>query len=437
MKQIIRGAAWLASANGLSTILNFVQGIVITRALGTNQYGILVLVMTYAKTIRQLIDARNFEAAVKFIPQFQENGENIKAIAVLKLLYILDAGIAIISALIIFKTAQLAATLFVNNALAADLIKLYGVICVIDFADEVSGAVMRLNNQYKRLFYIEVTLTLFQTIGLLVTWLLGTNIVIVLLVFLASTICGTVLTQIMAFRTMRQMNLTKWHSASIWLLKGQFREIFRFVFFSYLTANSRLVTSKADILILGWFTNPAAVAFYELGKRVVEPITRLLASFSEIAYPKMSNYIARGQFQEVKHLQKRLTVLLLGLTIPICLIGSFAFTWIIPLVFGEEYLATIPLAQIFIWTLIWMPLSWSPGFLLALGKSHIVTMITALDALIFVILLIGFTSILGALGTAIAGILRMVIWMIITGRYVLQFYRTYSQQPNTPLKAIV
>jgi O-antigen/teichoic acid export membrane protein len=94
-----------------------------------------------------------------------------------------------------------------------------------------------------------------------------------------------------------------------------------------------------------------------------------------------------------------------------CVIFSFGVAWAIPAIFGQEYAPAIPLAQIMVWSLVWTPLIWFPGFLLSLGRSRTQATLTWIDALIYLFLLFTMIPALSSLGAAIATLLRFITWV--------------------------
>ena len=87
-----------------------------------------------------------------------------------------------------------------------------------------------------------------------------------------------------------------------------------------------------------------------------------------------------------------------------------AVTWAIPFFFGSEFQASVPLAQIVVWQVIWTPVLWVPGLLLSMERAKLLAGMNWLDALIYVVLLLILVSYMGALGAAVATLLRFVVW---------------------------
>ena len=90
-RRVLSHSGWVLSANTVTLVLSFAQGILVARVLGVEQYGILALITTYTTTINQFVDSRVWETATKFVIQYKETGELPRASAVVKLCYLVDA----------------------------------------------------------------------------------------------------------------------------------------------------------------------------------------------------------------------------------------------------------------------------------------------------------------------------------------------------------
>jgi len=120
-----------------------------------------------------VVDARNFEAAIKFIPQFRKR-RNDKATAILKLLYLIDGDSDRQPDYHIIRNGS-SRSPFIDQR----FVLIFGYMELSAWwilVDEVLGALMRLHNQYKRLFYIEVSLDVISNSGLVLIFGCGANI---------------------------------------------------------------------------------------------------------------------------------------------------------------------------------------------------------------------------------------------------------------------
>ncbi|MGH7463495.1 MAG: lipopolysaccharide biosynthesis protein, partial [Longimicrobiales bacterium] len=126
-------------------------------------------------------------------------------------------------------------------------------------------------------------------------------------------------------------------------------------------------------------------------------------------YPALSGLVAQGDFRRVRSLQRKLSATIAAVVFPVCLVFMVVVTWAIPFLFGQKFQASVPLAQIVVWQVIWTPMLWVPGLLLSMERARLLAGMNWLDALIYVAFLLVLVSSFGVLGAAIATLLRFIV----------------------------
>jgi O-antigen/teichoic acid export membrane protein len=423
-RRIVVNSGWLLGSNTISLVLNFGLSVIMTRALGAENYGILILMMNYIITIDQLVDSRVWEAVIKFIPQYIESGQLKRATATLKLFYLIEVCSALLQLAIIWATAAFAAATFVKNPEMASLIRFYGLYVIIDFSTETSSALLRLHNRFKWLSYQDIAQAVLKVVGALIVWLLGGSIELMIVSMLLTSLLGVIIMQVMTYQVAREMKLVSWLSSPISLLKGEWRTIFSFLFFTNLNASSRLVQQRVDVLLLGWLSTPVSAGLYDIGKRLATQILTFFGPINVAVYPETSRLIAQGQYSQLIALLKKLTLSITVVVLPLCLVLMFVYPVIIPLVFGEDYTSAVPLTQVMIWFLpFWVTLIWLPGFLLALGRVRLLTAITWLSTAFYVLVLFVAIPAWGGMGAAVAMLSRNISWFVLAVAALLHLHR--------------
>ena len=249
-----------------------------------------------------------------------------------------------------------------------------------------------------------------QTAGLLLVCLLRPSLENIIIVYVAVSAVSLASLSTLAFRVAKERGVALNDYRSAFVLKGHFSKITRFAFFSNLTATSRLITAKMDTLVLGAMASPAAAGIYEIGKQGVSQLMSLSNPLYQSIYPEFSNLVADGKLQALDKLKRRLTRSIAPIVFVVCLLGTALAPLVVPWVFGMEFADSVPVVQILVWQLSWLPLIWVPGYLLALNRVGMVTTLSWADAIVFCGLLLLFVPQFGALGAALAATARAVVW---------------------------
>jgi O-antigen/teichoic acid export membrane protein len=248
----------------------------------------------------------------------------------------------------------------------------------------------------------------------------------VFVAYLVATVAGTSWLLWLSRRCASELQLAPWRQAPLHLLRGQFSRILWFVFHTNLIGTSRILSSRADILLLGWLTTPADVGLYRLAKTAADYLSVALAPIYKTVYPELSRLVSQQQYRMVRSLQRKLSLLLLVVIVPGCLLLTLLAPRLIPLVFGQEYVEAVPLVQILAWQILWMILIWFPGWMLALERTRAFTILNWVDAIVYVGLLLLWIPVAGTYGAAYATVARYVIWTILALWLFVRINRTLS-----------
>ncbi len=424
LKRIIRNTGWLFSAQVVAAVLAFLQGVILTRALGVESFGVFALVMAFVLLVIQIFDSRIWEPIIKFIPQFREQGEDERAVATIQLCYLIEVAAGIVSFVVILAVAEIGTAWFIKDPSASGLVRLYGALALINIPNEATSALLRVADRFDWLSYQTASTMALTTLGTGLVWWLGPTLEHFLLAQLIGAAMGVAILAVMGFLVAREMGLAFWRSLALAGLRGHYREVLRFIFLSNLTGTCRIITMRADVLILGFFSSPAAVGVYELAKRLATQLGNFAAPLNTSVFPEMSKLMARRDFAAVRRLQRQLSAAILAFVVPACALGTIVAPVVIPAFFGAEFTPAIVLFQILLWQFIWMPLVWFPGFLLSLGRVGTLTGLTWVDSLLYVVLLLVLVPGFSGLGAAWATITRFVLWLAMAGALFYRLERT-------------
>ncbi len=408
--RVLKHSGWMASANVITMVLAFVQGLIIARVFGPEQLGIVALVTVYASTVNQFVDSRVWEAAIKYIIHYREQGNLARAQAAVKLCYLVDGATGLVAFAVVVLTAHFAARLLVKDAQVAGLIQFYALSVLLGIPTGTSSALLRIGGRFDQIAYQDIVVAVIRLAGVIAVAILGFGIKGLLVVYLMTTASGALALLYLSGKAGRQLDVASWWRTPLGVLSGEYRRILSFMLHTNLSGTSRLITSKADTLILGWLVTPTAVGLYKLAKTITDPLMALVGPAYTAVYPALSGLVAQGEFRRVRSLQRKLSATIAAVVFPICVVFMVGVVWAIPFFFGAEFQASVPLAQIVVWQVIWTPMLWVPGLLLSMERARLLAGMNWLDALIYVALLLLLVASFGAVGAAIATLLRFIVW---------------------------
>jgi O-antigen/teichoic acid export membrane protein len=410
LARVGRQAGWLLGANLFVLAIAFGQNLLLARRLGPAGFGALALVFAVTDVTQQLLSSRVWETATTFVPSYRAKGEHASAAAVVKLCLLVDAVAALLATALLTLLAEPFARWFVKSPEAVGALRLYALLPVLLIPVATGRALLRLADRYRWLSWqLSVESVVRVTAVLAALAIAGAQLRPVVAAYLAAAAAGSVMIASMSVRAWRDLGLPPWPAARLSAL-GEPRRVLRFLAYSNASGTFRLLSGKADVLVLGWFADPSAVGAYRLARTVADPLVALTDPVYQATYPEMSRLVHEGDAQGARGLAHGIRVRAWLFVIPVCAVVTLAAAWVIPAVFGSSFEAAVPLTRILVWQLVWVPYLWVPGLLLALGRADVVTALTAADAVAFVAMLLLLVPAFGAVGAAVATVARFAVW---------------------------
>lgn len=369
-RKFVRNVGVLTIANIVGAGLSFAQGILIARWLGPELYGVAALVMTYPGLVFTFFDARSAEASVKYLSEFHAQGDRDRVLAMCKLGYLIDLGIACLAFVTILFTASWASEAIAHRPEAVGLIVIYAAAFIPRGLVGTSRAVLVTLGKFPLMAWIET----------------GTTFLRVMLVLGLAIVAGWQVSGVVWGNTIAMAVTGLVKGAIGWLmiyrhwgalpiqgklqhLKQQSQEIFRFLFYNNITALIGTIPKQIDILLLGYFRSPLEVGYYQLAKNLSSIVSYFVGPLQSVTYPELSRLSGLGKISAIQNKVKKLAFqigLPLGLTV---LVVTLLIPRGLTIFFGNEYQpAATAIQLLFLGSAIWLTFFWLKPVFMATGE---------------------------------------------------------------------
>ncbi len=413
-RRVVRHTGWLLAAHLVIGAMLLAQVIMVTRALGRESFGVFVLVASCVLTVAQMLDWRIWEPITKYLPEFRAADRPDRAAGVFQLGFMLETASALVAVGIVVVLAPLAASLFIKDAEAASLIRLFAPAALLLVPVNPMSALLRLADRPGRLAGQRVVTAAVQTGGTAAVFLTAPTLAAFLVVQLAGLAVGAAMLLVMGTAAARALGVPLLRRGALAALRGRRREIVRFCLMTNLSGCSRVLTGRLDNLVLSLFATPGAVGLYDLARSLTAQIRDLVGPLQMSFFPEMARLAAEGAHETLRRLQRQITIALAAATVPLCIVGTAAAPLLVPLIFGPAFEGATVLFQILIWHLLWLPVVWIPSDLLVRGRVGTQTALTWIDAALYVVLLVVLVPAFGAVGAASAGTARYLAFIVLS-----------------------
>ena len=412
LKRLVKNASLLFGAETVVTLIGAVQFPLVTRLLGVESYGTWGIVAGWVGLIGQIIAFRLWETVIKYFSQFMTGEDEPRALALLKLCLLIDFIVGVVTFLVVAASAGVAAS-FVLKARpdGADLIRLEAFNMLMGMSMSVWMAVLRVFDRFKVISAYNVA----SAIALFVFWMsalaLHAGVGGLILATAIVKLCQTLALAIMARRDLQKRFKGSWFAADLNTLRGYGREIWVMLFSMNVDAIRKIALGNADMVVLGWLATPAQAGIYRLAKQLASFFGRLTNPIYDTLYPEVTRlYQAEGPARVREMVQRLMRGVIAGLVVSV--VGAYAVSsWLIPFIFGPDYVPAIPVFRIVILTNVWVIGLWIPSVLLSAGRAKQLTTINIITSLAMILFLLLAVPRWGSLGAAAAQVGFYVLWL--------------------------
>lgn len=334
--------AQLLAGNSVTAVLSLVAFSVTARALGAAEYGILALIVTYARLIEQVVSFQSWQPVIKYGASLSGEGQEQQRYALFKFGVLLDL-LGSISAWV----AGSAIALLCSGVLGwADATKTLIMCYCFVLLFRVGGtpiAILRLSGRFTALACYEVAVALLRltlcAVGLLQGWgLLYFTVVWAV----AQALSSLVLVGLAA-------NELGWHGvagvirAPLHDVRNRFPGIWSFACSSNLSLTIRSSAQQLDTLIVGALVGAEAAGLYHIAKRVGRLAQQVGVQVQAVLYPDVARLWAQGAVLEFKRAVLQVEILLAAFGVFLIVFFTFTAAPLLLLVAGASFVPAAPL----------------------------------------------------------------------------------------------
>lgn len=422
MRRLYKNAAVLFSGNMVGSLLGLASLALTARALGVEDFGILVLITTYVMVVDKLVNFQSWQAVIKYGADALEQKKYQDFKSLVKFGFVLDGATAILGTVISASAAW-----FVGNWLGWDeqlvlMAAIYSIVILFHIEGTPTG-LLRLFDKFNKIAYLHVIASFIKLFGVSIVFFAGGGLWAFLLVWAVVDILDKLLLVYFAWQELMIRNFNGFILTKTSQISKKFYGIWRFVFMVNLQTAIKFPVREIDILLVGFLIGPSMSGGLKIIKQFSGAVGKITTPIFQVLLPEYSKLAAERNYSLfIKNIFKVSSVLFIisvGTWIGLILFSHF----VIHALLGEEYIFIYSaLIIFFIATIIFnttLPLN--PA-LLSVGQLNTYLFSTVVATVIYIPILVVFITNFGLEGAAIAWIIYAAIWSIISILYLYRFF---------------
>jgi O-antigen/teichoic acid export membrane protein len=296
--------------SAFSLALKLGQAALLTRALGIDDFGRVIIVINLFVFLEAFVGLRVSDLVFRFYPPLRERQES----RALRGLLLSCLGISLATGLLVgggvfILSPWLAGRVYHSEGLAP-LFQIYGCTVLVSAFREVYEPILRIHDRFASVVVPQV-LGALTTFALLAAYLASAeayDLKAVVAAFAAGVLVQTVPPLALALRLLRP---------SLWGVRlspaarglNEYRpELLRCLFHSNLSGYLKFSVDPGDVFLLGLFSTPSQVALYGLARQLTAPLALLQTNAQTAVAPEVISLAAAGKFAQLKRLVGRYVV---------------------------------------------------------------------------------------------------------------------------------
>jgi O-antigen/teichoic acid export membrane protein len=355
--KVIRNSAHLFSSNSLSLGLSVVQGALASRLLGSSDWGLVAIVLSYASTVNGLFSFRMSEIVVRYGGEYLEKGEKEKAAALIKAASYGETIVSLLAFLFVWLTSSLAARFIVKSPGTEWMVVFYSLGLLANFNAETSTGILQITDKVKLRGTINLVQSSVAAIIVIVAFVLHGNVLAVLASYLVGKIILGLGLFIAAQIQLRRALGSGWIKAPFSVLSS-FRQLFGFAVSSNLSGTAILIFRESEPLWIGFFLTKAAAGLYKNAYTIAGFLAIPADPLILTVYPEINKLIVQKAWPRLRSFMRRVTTLAFAYNFAIALGFAIFGQWLLS-IYGEVNVAAYPaliallIGLVFNYTLFW------------------------------------------------------------------------------------
>lgn len=374
-RRVVRNSSYLFSSSVVGAALGMLNGILVTRLLGVDGYGLAVgTIILFASNVNNLLAFRMYEAVVKFVGDALQAQDKPRAAALVKGIGLAEAVTSLLAYLILAALTPWAATALGKDSSTAPLFLFYGLSLLGNLVFETARGVLQMTRRFDRLSQMSILQSALTTALIAAAFLSGQNSLwFVLGAYLFGKVLGGVGHALLAWRQLTCDLGPAWWRAPLAAVPD-WRAVTGFALNTNLHATVNLFARDSIPNLLAYL-RPAEFAHLEVGYfRLAQGIISLMMlpiePFIWPTYAEITRTAAARQWDATRSLLKRISALSAAWTISAAAGLAALGWWLLPLLYGPDARPAYPAVLILLLGYgVANIFNWNRSLMLALGRS--------------------------------------------------------------------
>ena len=402
MRRILGNFAYLLRGRGIAAVMLLAATALMARALGPAEFGMVVLIHTYAVLVRGFLNVKQFLAIVRWGVPALDAGDHATLRRLVSICWRVDWLSCIGATLVALLLAPLLGPFMGMDQQQVIMLTVYSLV-LLATGNRTAIGILRLYDRFDVLGWKETIGPAIRLVGVLIAWWLEAPMVVYVGIFaFAFAVEELYLGWFGRREYRRQMASAPVADHSGKARMKEFSGLRHFLWITYWQSNVDLIPKHGSILLAGVLMGPAEAGLLRLARQFSTLLSKPAGLIRQVIFPDLTRSWNQGN-SDFKLIVTRTAMLAGGLGLFFVLAGHFFGEYLLGSLIGEEFVAAAPVLTLLLLASTFdLTAASLRSAAYAIGHAGKVLRVYALSAVVYVALFILCTMNMGLIGSGIA-----------------------------------
>lgn len=402
--QIARGSTPLFLGNLFALGLSFAKSIVLARGLGPEMFGLLTYALALTTFAAQFISLRTGETIVRFVGGALAHEESSKSMAFFQVGLALDAVTAAATLLLIRFVVLPGIGAHPQRDVLQPLVSIYALAVPFILLQATFNSLIITLKRFKIAAFLRVAASSLEVAAVLLGLSRGVNFVMRNMV-IAAVASFTLLA---VWGSWLFWSRTKtWHGEGY---RAAWKEMQPFTVSGGLLGSLKALTTNLDVVVLGVLRPASEVGFYSLARSVVGVLATIVAPLLQAVHPLMNEAWVLKEWTRLRRLIVHFMLINGAIVLSAIVFLLFRANWLVEVFYGSSFTQAADLIRVLILSVgVQAVFGWMRKLVLISGHPGLDLAAGVIGTGSFVLLLVPFISVWGAIGLAVLFLLNAIM----------------------------
>src|SRR5574341_578547 len=304
IRRVLLNSGYLFSGNTISAALGFLQGILVVRLLGIEQFGTLTAILLFASNVNRLLSFRMSEVTVKYMGAALAQDQTARAASLAKWMGLAEACTSILAYLVLFILAPW----FSKDPALIGFYRYYGIFLLANLVYETSTGILQVTDKFNRVALANLLQSVAIVILILLAFLLRWGMFEILTAYLLGKILAALLVTGSALGELQRKLGRAWVHASP-RRSTEWKAIASFAINTNINGTVNLCARDNVPLYIQYLVSDVALGYFRLATSLINLVMLPIEPFIWPTYAEITKTIAQKQWQATRRLLRQVSTI--------------------------------------------------------------------------------------------------------------------------------